>query len=125
MRESDHSLLQSALSSTRTTPVPTQGEPALPKLQFFGPELKDFADTAALCEHMDLVISVDTSVAHLSAALGRPTWILLPFMPDWRWQLHSERCIWYPNVRLYRQDETRQWAPVLQRLQADLRAYKL
>ncbi|PIT71198.1 hypothetical protein B9Z41_17075, partial [Limnohabitans sp. JirII-31] len=60
------------------------------RIQYFGDELKDFADTAALCELMDVVISVDTSVAHLSGALGRPTWVLLPYVPDWRWLLDRE-----------------------------------
>jgi tetratricopeptide (TPR) repeat protein len=87
---------------------------------FFGDVLHDFSDTAALCDCMDLVISVDTSVAHLAAALGKPTWIALPFAPDWRWMLHRQDSPWYPSARLYRQDRERGWGPVLARLGDDL-----
>jgi Tfp pilus assembly protein PilF len=76
-------------------------------------QLHDFSDTAALCECMDLVISVDTSVAHLSAALGRPTFILLPFYPDWRWMFGRTDSPWYPTVTLYRQGELGTWTPVV------------
>ena len=83
-------------------------------------ELDDFADTAALCELMDVVISVDTSVAHLSGALGRPTWVLLPFSPDWRWLLDRDDSPWYASVRLYRQPAVGDWEAVLTRVMADL-----
>ena len=83
--------------------------------------LTDFSETAALCENMDLVISVDTSVAHLSGALGKTTWVLLPFTPDWRWQLESAYSPWYPSVRLYRQGKDRQYAPVLEAIARDLK----
>jgi ADP-heptose:LPS heptosyltransferase len=69
---------------------------------------------------MDVVISVDTSVAHLSAALGRPTWILLPYRPDWRWLLDREDSPWYPTARLYRQGTIGDWKGVLQRIGRDL-----
>jgi len=82
--------------------------------------LNDFSDTAALCELMDLVISVDTSVAHLSGAMGKKTWVLLPFIPDWRWMLDREDSPWYTSVKLYRQREDRLWAPVLRRVADDL-----
>ncbi len=82
-----------------------------------------FSDTAAICETMDLVISVDTSIAHLSAALGRPTWILLPFNPDWRWLLERVDNPWYPTARLYRQRYAEDWQRVLQQVNADLRAF--
>lgn len=71
--------------------------------------LNDFADTAALCEQMDLVIAVDTSVAHLAAALGRPTWVMLPHVSDWRWLTGREDSPWYPSVRLLRQPERGNW----------------
>jgi tetratricopeptide (TPR) repeat protein len=74
-----------------------------------GPELQSFVDTAALIEHLDLVISVDTSVAHLAGALARPVWILLPYVPDWRWLLDREDSPWYPTARLFRQGRTREW----------------
>lgn len=86
----------------------------------FGKELKTFADTAALIASLDLVISVDTSVAHLTGALGKPVWILLPFMPDWRWMLDRDDSPWYPTARLFRQDETRGWASVMARVHAAL-----
>lgn len=86
----------------------------------FGDALEDFGDTAALCELMDLVISVDTSVAHLSGALGRPTWVLLPHVPDWRWLLDRDDSPWYRSVKLYRQAADRQWSGVLASVRADL-----
>ena len=81
----------------------------------------DFVETAALCECMDVVVTVDTSVAHLSAALGRRTWILLPFTPDWRWMREREDSPWYPSVKLYRQRVAGDWDEVFTRLAADLR----
>ena len=89
-------------------------------ISHFGDELTDFSDTAALVDLMDLVISVDTSVAHLSGALGKETWVLLPYLPDWRWMLDREGSPWYPSIRLYRQKEDASWQPVLARLALDL-----
>ena len=86
----------------------------------FGDELKTYADTAALIANLDLVISVDTSVAHLAGALAKPVWILLPFIPDWRWLLDRDDSPWYPTARLFRQDETRGWDSVMARVQAAL-----
>jgi hypothetical protein len=83
-------------------------------------ELHDFGDTAALCECLDIVISVDTSVTHLAGALGKPVWILLPYSPDWRWMLQREDSPWYPSARLYRQSERGNWKTVLERVGADL-----
>jgi tetratricopeptide (TPR) repeat protein len=83
-------------------------------------DLADFADTAALVKCLDLVISVDTSVAHLAGALGCPTWILLPWTPDYRWLLDRDDNPWYPSVRLFRQDRTRDYACVLERVRAEL-----
>jgi len=83
-------------------------------------ELADFTDTAALVKCLDLVITVDTSVAHLAAALGCPTWILLPFTPDYRWLLDRDDSPWYPTVRLFRQSKTRNYADVLDRVRAEL-----
>jgi len=80
----------------------------------------DMADTAALVEHMDLVIAVDTAVAHLAGALGRPTWVLLPFAPDWRWLLEREDSPWYPKARLFRQPRPGDWASVLEKVQQEL-----
>jgi ADP-heptose:LPS heptosyltransferase len=75
--------------------------------------LTDLADTAALMSRLDLVISVDTSVAHLAAALRRPTWILLPHTPDWRWLLGRDDSPWYSTVRLFRQGRRREYEPVI------------
>jgi hypothetical protein len=86
-----------------------------------GPSLKNFADTAALISKLDLVISVDTSVAHLAGALGRPVWILLPFVPDWRWLLDREDSPWYPTARLFRQTPSREWDRVLEQVREALR----
>ncbi len=84
--------------------------------------LTDFAETAALVSCLDLVITVDTSVAHLAGALGRPTWILLPYTPDYRWLLDRDDSPWYPTARLFRQDETRDYANVLDRVRSELAA---
>jgi tetratricopeptide (TPR) repeat protein len=84
--------------------------------------LTDFAETAALVSCLDLVITVDTSVAHLAGALGRPTWILLPYTPDYRWLLDRDDSPWYPSVRLFRQDETRDYARVINRVRSELNA---
>jgi len=89
----------------------------------FGDELKNFADTAALISNVDLVISVDTGVAHLAGALAKPVWILLPFVPDWRWMLDRGDSPWYPTVRLFRQDESRAWDSVIARADAALRRH--
>ncbi|MEI9924821.1 MAG: glycosyltransferase family 9 protein [Bradyrhizobium sp.] len=82
--------------------------------------LTDFVETAALVGCLDLVITVDTSVAHLAAALGCPTWILLPYVPDWRWLLDREDSPWYPTVRLFRQTETRDYGEVLDLVRNEL-----
>jgi tetratricopeptide (TPR) repeat protein len=87
---------------------------------YFGDVLEDFTDTAALCDLMDLVISVDTSVGHLSATLGKPTWMLLAFAPDWRWLLNRNDSPWYPSVKLYRQEEINNWDGILGQVKKDL-----
>jgi len=84
-------------------------------------ELSDFADTAALISALDLVISVDTSVAHLAGALGKPTWVMLPFAPDFRWLLDREDSPWYPSMRLFRQSRAGDWDGVLARIGEALR----
>jgi tetratricopeptide (TPR) repeat protein len=82
----------------------------------FGRELDNFSDTAALIAQLDLVISVDTGVAHLAGALGKPVWILLTHVPDWRWLLDRDDSPWYPSARLFRQRETREWDSVTMRV---------
>ncbi len=89
-----------------------------------GPLLTSFAETAALTDLMDVVISVDTSVAHLAGALGKPLWVPLPFLPDWRWLEHRDDSPWYPTARLFRQGADREWRPVFDRLRAGLQQYE-
>ena len=83
------------------------------KIIHLGDTLKDFSDTAAAISHLDLVISVDTSVAHLAGALGKPVWVLLAAAPDWRWLLDRDTSPWYPTARLFRQDDRRTWDSVV------------
>jgi hypothetical protein len=91
-----------------------------PQIGFYGSDLNDFSDTAALCAKLDLIISVDTSVAHLAGALGVTTWLLLPHVPDWRWLLHREDSPWYPSMKLYRQQQRGDWTAVFERVRGDL-----
>ncbi len=86
---------------------------ARPEIRFFGDDLRDFTDTAALIEGMDLVITVDTSVAHLAGSMGKPVWVLLPANPDWRWMLERDDSPWYPTARLFRQPAAGDWQPVI------------
>ena len=84
------------------------------------PQIHDFADTAAAIEQLDLVISVDTAVAHLTGALGKPVWTLLPFAPDWRWMRGRADTPWYPTMRLLRQSKPGEWAEVFAQIFAQL-----
>lgn len=95
---------------------------AHPEVFDAGGQLRNFADTAALFQALDLVLTVDTSVAHLAGALGRPVWILLPWVPDWRWMLERSDSPWYPTARLYRQPEAGDWNSVLMQVRQDLAA---
>lgn len=97
---------------------------ACPELIRLDQDIKDFSDTAAIASTLDLLISVDTSVVHLVAALGKPVWALIPAASDWRWLLEREDTPWYPNVRLFRQTDEEgkhwNWNPVLTRVQNQL-----
>jgi ADP-heptose:LPS heptosyltransferase len=88
-----------------------------------GAELENFSDTAAVIALCDLVISVDTAVAHLAGAMGRPLWMLLPFAPDWRWTLDGETSPWYPTARLFRQTSLGDWDGVIARVGDELRRF--
>lgn len=91
-----------------------------PQIVQLDEEIGDFSDTAALCELVDVVVSVDTSVAHLAAAMGKPVWIALPLNPDWRWLLERSDSPWYDTVTLYRQQVAGEWGPVFDRMATDL-----
>jgi len=91
-----------------------------PRILSFANDLHDFSDTAALIHCLDLVISVDTSVAHLSGALGKESWVLLPFVPDWRWLLDRDDSPWYASTKLYRQPAAGDWNSVLNEVKLDL-----
>jgi tetratricopeptide (TPR) repeat protein len=94
--------------------------PSDPRLVDETRHIKDFADTAALVEELDLIISVDTAVAHLAGGLGRPVWLLLPAVPDWRWGPAGESTLWYPSMRLFRQPRMGAWEPVIEAVCAEL-----
>jgi len=83
-------------------------------------ELNDFAETAALVQNLDLLITVDTAVAHLAGAMGKPVWLLTPLAPDWRWMLEREDSPWYPTIRLFRQTSVGDWGEVLRRVELEL-----
>lgn len=84
--------------------------------------LEDYADTARALQGLDLIITVDTSVAHLAGAMGKPVWVLLPAVPDWRWLLKRRDSPWYPSARLFRQGEPGDWAGVIERAHQELAA---
>ncbi len=90
------------------------------KIAEISDQFTDYADTAAAILNLDLCITVDTSVAHLAGALGRPIWVLIPFSPDSRWMLHREDTPWYPTMRLFRQERPGDWEPVLDRVRTEL-----
>jgi tetratricopeptide (TPR) repeat protein len=91
-----------------------------PGITHLGNDLTDFSDTAAVLTLVDLLISVDTSVVHLAGALGRPTWLLLPFQPDWRWTLDRDRSPWYPQIQLFRQSAPGDWDGVIAKVREKL-----
>lgn len=101
---------------------PTEGQAAAPpdgmRLVNLSPHISSFLDTAAIIANLDLVVCVDTSVAHLAGAMGRPVWVLLPFAPDWRWLIDREDTPWYPTMRLFRQTRPGDWSDTLDRLAA-------
>jgi Tfp pilus assembly protein PilF len=97
-----------------------QQPPAGIPLMDVSAQLNDFADTAALVSNLDLVISVDTAVAHLAGALARPVWMLVPYAPDWRWLLGRDDTPWYPTMRLFRQPRIGDWDTVMEQVAVKL-----
>jgi tetratricopeptide (TPR) repeat protein len=89
-----------------------------------GPEIDDFIDTLAILQTLDLVITVDTSVAHLAGAAGRPVWVLLPAYTEWRWLIDRTDTPWYPSMRLFRQQELGQWGPVIEEVRDALQEWR-
>lgn len=127
-RSLDASLWQTLMTPDRQW-VHLNREPLTPSAEAGGfpptywhpePWLEGFERTAALCNHMDLVITVDTSLAHLSASLGIPTWVMLPWAADWRWLERREDSPWYPSIRLFRQDAPHDGLSVVRKVSAAL-----
>lgn len=85
-------------------------------------DIHDFSDTAAFIENLNLIISVDTAVAHLAGAMGKPVWTLIPFIPDWRWMLHRTDSPWYPTMKLFRQSSPDTWDDVISKIYHELQS---
>jgi Flp pilus assembly protein TadD len=98
-----------------------EAAPAGLEIVGLGKDIRDFADTAAIIERLDLLVSIDSAPAHLAGALGRPVWTLLPFSADWRWLIDREDSPWYPTMRLFRQPKYGAWAPVWSRAAEELK----
>ena len=131
-KDCDRSLLLKQFSSLLTLPfefhslqkdireVDAQTIIDFPHIYQHSDELQDFSDTAALVDVMDIIISVDTSVAHLAGAMGKKLWLLLPYLPDFRWMLDREDSPWYSSAKLYRQEKINNWDSTLEKLKVDL-----
>lgn len=91
------------------------------KFTNLGDQFDDFSDTAAVISQLDLIITIDTAVAHLAATMGKPVWLLLSYPPDFRWLLEREDSPWYPDMRIFRQTEHGKWGPVIKRITEALR----
>jgi ADP-heptose:LPS heptosyltransferase len=106
--------------SLQTGPEAAQHRPPGLEVLDFSADLRDFADAAALLEGLDLVVGVDTSVAHLAGALAKPVWVLIPFVADFRWMRDRTDSPWYPTMRLFRQKSLGDWDSVIARLAHEL-----
>ena len=95
------------------------------QVQDLAPQLGDLGDLAVVIDQLDLVISVDSSAAHLAGALGKKTWTLLNHVADWRWMLEGETTPWYPTMRLFRQSRPGDWASVIARVVEALRGERI
>ncbi len=93
------------------------------QIRFFGHDLRDFSDTAALMQELDLIISIDTSVLHLAGALGLPAWGMMPFAADWRWLMQRTDSPWYPTMRLFRPPASGDWAAIIDQVCQELARY--
>jgi ADP-heptose:LPS heptosyltransferase len=113
-----------AFYSLQKGPPAAQAAAPPPGMQLVDPgaRLRNFADTAALASHLDLVITIDTSVAHLAGAMGRPTWVLVTRVPDWRYHLERADNPWYPTMRLFRQQADGEWSEAIARVAHELEA---
>jgi hypothetical protein len=100
----------------------------MPEIFDLGPDFDPgpdyYRDTAAVMEGLDIVITSDTSAAHLAGALGRPVWVLLKKVPDWRWGMEGENCLWYPSMRLFRQEIAGDWGAVFARMANELLVFR-
>jgi hypothetical protein len=114
-RDADWVCLQRDVRSTDAATLRQDG-----RVAFHAEALADFPGTAALIAQLDLVISVDTSIAHLAGSLGKPVWVMLSHNPDWRWLRERQDNPWYPGARLFRQATAGDWPGVLARLEAAL-----
>jgi hypothetical protein len=113
----DRILAVSGINFVNLQVGPRGGETGLADLS---PRLTDYAETAALIACLDLVVTVDTSVAHVAGALGRPAWVMLPYAPDWRWILGRDDTPWYASLRLFRQEAPGDWEAVTASVAASL-----
>lgn len=100
-------------------------DPLPPTLIDWTRDLRDFSDTAGLIHHLDLVITIDSAVAHLAGAMGKPAWVLIPFVPDWRWMLDRTDSPWYSSLRLFRQPAPGDWSTPINHIIAELRSGEL
>ena len=103
--------------------IEVEGLPQGMRMTNLGQEFDDFADTAAVVENLDLVVSIDTSVAHLAGAMGKPVWVMLPYAADWRWFLNRDDSPWYPTMRLFRQPDPGNWASVGRHIATELQNF--
>jgi tetratricopeptide (TPR) repeat protein len=115
----DWIILQPALSAAERATL--DAHPRASTIHRFDRRIGDFADTAAIIERLDTVVCIDTSIAHLTGALRKPLWLMLPFAADWRWFVDEPRSTWYPGARLVRQPEPGAWAPVVEQIANELR----
>ena len=110
-----------SLQKGNTAYKPGDAPPGLEIIDI-GPDLVDFVDTAAVISQLDLVITVDTAVAHMAGSMGKPVWVMLRRIPDWRWMLDREDTPWYPSMRLFRQKTAGDWATVINRIADELKS---